>query len=553
MPSIEPRFSPHPLRKLTAILIFIAAGAGSLLAGPSSAGERVLSLEECLALALENNLELEVERLNPQIELAGVQSAWGQFDPVFEISTDYTDNIRPRDVETTQSLGITTSSNKNQDYNIGLSGELPTGTTYDLSAGTNEDKSSVNDFRPVVDANAGLTLTQPLLRGAGFVNMANIRIARRDKLAADATLEQLVSQTVTDVYSAYYDLIFRRADLESQRESLGLAEQLLSENQQRLELGSMNALDVTQARSEIASRRASLYTAEQALHEAENTLKRLIYRDLERRLDEVPRPAGTPPPPTLADPVLNLSTALELRPDLRRERIALEQEGIRVQVAKNELLPTVDLEATYRALGQDATFSEGFARVTELEAREISAGIVFRVPLGSRTEKGNLNAARLRQAQQVLNLKALEQTVIVQVDNAVAAVRANRLRYAAAQEASRLARETYVAEQSRLQAGATTTFVVNQLQRDYTIARTSELSALADWQKSIAELSRVEGTALQANGIEIAQPPVSPKILPPRLIAKDPSTGDPAPAVAPAAETPKPAKKRRPQPPTLRR
>lgn len=557
------RLPAQPLLRISLVLLLATTGSG-WLATPLRAQdkaesslrpgtrERVLSLEDCLALALENNLELAVERLNPQIALAGVETAWGEFDPSFELTANYDDSIRPRDVETTRAIGITTSSSTSQEYNASLGGTLPAGTQWELSGGATEDKSSVNDFAPQVDANAGLSLTQPLLRGASSaINLGTLRIARRDKLAADANLEEQVSQLVTDVYSAYYDLIFRRANLESQQESLTLAEQLLADNQQRLQLGNMNSLDVTQARSDVASRRAALYSAEQNLHEAGNTLKRLIYRDLEARTDEMPRPAGTPLPPTTADPVMNLSAALDLRPDLRRERIALEQDGIRVQVAKNALLPTVDLQASYRALGQDSTFSEGFQRASELDAREISGGVVFRVPLGSRTEKGNFDAARLRREQQLLNLKALEQTIVVQVDNAVAAVRANRLRYSAAQEASRLARETYEAEQNRLSAGTSTTFVVNQLQRDYSIARTTELSALADWQKSIAELSRVEGSALQANHIEIADTPVNPKLIPPSLIAKDPSIGDPAPAKAP--EGPKPAKKRALAPPTFHR
>jgi outer membrane protein len=503
-----------------------------------------LSLNECIALALENNLELDVERLNPQIALAGVESAWGAYDPVIELSANYDDAIRPRDVETTRAIGLATTSSTGQQYNASLGGELPTGTQYSFSLSGNQDESSVNDFQPQVNAEAGLRLTQPLLRGAGSaVNLGNLRISRRDKLAADADLELQISQLVTDVYNAYYDLIFRRADLDSQRESLGLAETLLGQNQERLRLGTMNALDVTQARSDTASRRAALYTAERTLHESENILKRLIFRDLETRLDQVPLPAGTPPPPTLDDPVINLGNALEHRADLRRERVRLEQDGIRVQVAKNALLPTVDLEGTYRALGQDDSFSGGFSNASELEAREFTVGVLFRMPLGARAEKGDYQSARLRREQQVLNLKALEQDIVVQVDNAVQAVRTSRLRYAAAQEASQLARETFVAEQDRLQAGATTTFVVNQLQRDYTVARTNELSALASWRQSVAELSRVEGTALIANGIELVEPPVAPKLIPPRLVKKDPSIADPAPATPPA-----PPKKRRPAP-----
>jgi outer membrane protein TolC len=317
-------------------------------------------------------------------------------------------------------------------------------------------------------------------------------------------------ELVTDVSQAYYDLLFRQADLRSQRRSLALADRLLSDNQQRQEIGRMSRLDVTQAQSEAANRRRQVIQAERALWEAANELKRLIYRDLQNRHGQLMDAPFTPAPPTFEDPVLNARNALENRPDLREQWAAIEQAGIRLAVSRNNLLPTLNLEASYDLLGRDSGFAAGLRDAQENENNEWTVGVTLSIPLGQSAERAARDRARFQQSQALLRLKALEQDILREVDNAVLAVKSNRLSYEAARESTELARDTLEAEIERLNAGTTTTFVVSQLQRDLAVARTTELQALADWYKSLAELSRVEGTALSANGIVMQSWPERP-------------------------------------------
>ncbi len=477
-----------------------------LIAATNREGRIELSLRDCLFLTLRNNLRLEIEALRPALAEADVRLQGGAFEPQLTLRSSYTDQTQPRDAESQAATGIAQTESRSENYEVSVNGLLPTGTEWSLRARTRGEESTFNDFDPLFNATSGITVTQPLLRGAGFgANLADLRIARKEVEASGANFREQVKQIITDVYFAYYNLLFRIADLNSRQESLELAERLIEENQARFELGSMSSLDVTQARSAAASRRQELVQARSDLESAQTTLKRLIYADLLPHLTQQIVPAEVPPPATVPALEVNIGNALRLRDDLIEQRARIEQSGIRLRFAKNELLPTVDLEATYNLLGQDGAFGQSFARVSERENPEWTVGVVVTIPLGARQERARYERAKLERRQRLVEYKELEQEIIAEVDNAVRDVRTSRERYTIAQEATVLARETLEAEQERLSAGTTTTFVVSQLQTDFTVARTAELRALADWYQAIAELARVEGTTLVRNRILIAE------------------------------------------------
>ncbi len=500
----------------------VGAGSEPSVSGKDLGAKQTvtLTLRQSVALALENNLGLDISSLDMAIAEAGILIANSKFEPELQSTWNYQDATRPRSAESVAATGISSSESRVTTWETGITGLLPTGADYELSVNNQGEESTFNNFTPQWDASAGLSVNQPLLRGFGTdIALADIRVARRDRAMADSIFLQTMMTLVEEVSTAYYNLLFRQADLRAQRENLALAQQLVEDNRTREEIGDMSGIDVLQAENELATSRQDLIAAERALLDAGAELKRLLYRDLTPVLTLQIVPETTAPPLLVADVGQSVILALRNRPELVEQELLLEQQGIQLRVARNELLPQVDLRGSYEFLGQDRTFGSGFERATEGDNPVWSVGVVFTLPLGLGEERGRARQAKLELEQQYLRLLDSRQDVVLQVDNAVRAVRSNRLAYEVAQEATALARRTYEAELERLRAGTTTTYVVSQLQRDLALARTRELRSRADWYISLVNLARAEGTILERLNIEVinidltsgrqAEPPVT--------------------------------------------
>jgi outer membrane protein TolC len=135
---------------------------------------------------------------------------------------------------------------------------------------------------------------------------------------------------------------------------------------------------------------------------------------------------------------------------------------------------------------------------------EWSLGVVVKIPLGNREAKGKLTIAQLEARQGLLILKKLEQEILIEIDNAIRSAETNMQRIKAAKVSKRLAAESLQAEEIKLKEGLSTSHDVLQFQDDLVEARSREIIAVIDYNKSLVELSRVKGTLLQEEGISIS-------------------------------------------------
>ena len=132
-----------------------------------------------------------------------------------------------------------------------------------------------------------------------------------------------------------------------------------------------------------------------------------------------------------------------------------------------------------------------------------AGGVTVTFPLGNRQARANYQTARLQVEQFLLQLKQLEQQIVVAVDNAVGHVQTNLKSVEAAAAARRLADESLKAEKTKLLAGTSTTFLVLQAQSQLATARSAEIRARADYAESLVTLAQAEGTTLQKNNIAL--------------------------------------------------
>ncbi len=488
-----------PMMKQWLLLVLAVAAAAD-----QPPATRALTLRECLERALAQNLDVQIERLNPRIESWNIVGQQGVFDPAFTGSARYRDATESLNPERQTALGVSSLEAQQLRFDTGLNGLLPTGTRYSLAAFDTRDSGTLSS-NFTFTGTAAITLTQPLLQDFGLgANTAQIRIARQNRQIAEETLAQQVINTISDVENAYYELVFAIEDHKAKIEDWNRAKALLAENRKRVELGVLSPLDITQAEAGVAEREEAVILTERAIKDQENALKRLIAQDVQEFRGTTLVPVDAPPVQMIElDAARSIATALETRPDFRQSQHEVERQGILVKFNRNQLWPQIDLEGSYGYNGIGGSFGQLTDSVGSGGAPAWSVGVVVTVPLGNRQARDNFHSARLTQDQLLLSLKRLEQDIIVEVDNAVGRVETNLKRVEATAAARRLAEESLRAEEEKLRAGTSTSFLVLQAQAQLAAARSAEIRARADYNQSLVELARSEGTTLLKHQIAV--------------------------------------------------
>jgi outer membrane protein TolC len=475
---------------------------------PSKAQNEVaLTLQDCIQMALEHNLSVQIERYNPRIVQYNLNASYGYYDPNFSVllrrdersepgRLDPDTGLRPQNIDATTDRLVPA-----------IRGVLPTGLTYDIGADLRSSEFTADEIEGEAhDVNIGINLRQPLLRNFWTdPGRTTIRLNRKNLNISELNFSLVVMDVVTRVQLAYYDLIFARENVRVQEMALALSERLLQESRKRVEVGVEAPLDEKQAQSQVASTLADLISARENLRRQENVLKNLITDEFSQWVDVTLIPAEKlqeePQPLNLRDSWLR---ALAQRPDYRAQLLDLERLDLLVRLRRNQLFPTLDLVGGYGRRGFDnASFNRAVRDLERGVAPNHYFGVLFSVPLSRQAERNEHAATRAQREQADLRLKRFEQDIIVEIDNAVRAVRSAHERI----ELRRLARVTsedaLFVEQRRLEAGTSRTYNVLLLQRDLTAARSAEIRALAEYNRALARLAFEQGTTLEHHQITL--------------------------------------------------
>jgi len=473
-----------------------------------------LSLQDCLQLALEKNLELRIERYNPQFALFNLAAARAGYEPTLTFSGQHS-----HDESGSQLLaggfevpGATTDSDR---FNGGLTGLTPWGMSYGLSASGSE--SSGESF--FLDANTNLVsepfassrgsvsidVTQPLLKDFWIDGTRlNIAVARNRLKYSELGLKARIMDIVTRVELAYYDLAFAHESVKVQQKALELAQRLLDENRKRVEVGALAPLDEKQSEAAVAARQADLIAAQRNLDFLENALKQLLSDDFAGWNRERLEPSdGLTVERQLFDLQDSWTKGLMQRPEYLQAQLDLEQNGLRLKYDRNQLYPQLDVFGTFGYSGSGDVFNDAFQEVGDRDRPFYSYGGRLVIPLGNGAARNRYKSTKAGREQSLLVVKKLEQDIMIQIDNAIKLAQSNYERIGATREAREYAEAALAAEQKKLENGKSTSFVVLQLQRDLTAARSDEISALVQYKRSLASLAQAEGTSLERRKIDL--------------------------------------------------
>src|SRR5215467_3671494 len=500
--------------------------------------EMLLTLREATAFALQGNLDIQIAGLNPPIRAAQITERVG----IFDLNTRA--SVRAGD---TRLLGTSTTflkrvndnligqdDSRDQRLALGISQLTLYGGTFDVELaeshlGTNAlltTQTQLKGFnsRPpctpgfpllptscnpipssdLYTAEATLHATQPLLRNFGSeVTQNQILIAQNNLTISKEDFRRQIITVTSQVQQAYWDLVFRRQDLAVQKQQLALGQQLLDQIRKQVTVGTLAPLDVLQAETNIARIEERILVADNALRQAEDRLKRVMnFSLIGERADIVIVPAD---PATYTDYALDqdeqIRQALNQRADLIQAKLVLENQNIGLVFDKNQALPTLDLDATFRFNGIDNRFGGSFDEIDPTKRYAWGVGLIFRYPLQNRQAKGRVQQSQLAIRQQMVRIQDLEQNVIFEVRNSSRDVLTNAQRVQASRVASRLAQKQLEAEEKKLQVGLATVFTTLQFQDVLSQQLSLEINAVTDYLKALVRLEESKNTLLQSYNI----------------------------------------------------
>ncbi len=532
--------------------------------GVYSAEPVSLSLEDAIQRALANNNDIEVSRDDVRLQETSIRSIQGFYDPVFTVNPNYNRNSTTGNSATNDfSVNADVRGSLRQgggNYQVFLNN---TRTENAFSQAQVSNGSVSGGSSALFLSSTGIRYTQPLWRNFSIdSNRRSLKIARRRLEQTDADFRRTTIDTIARVQNAYWDLVFALRDQQNRQANLDLSRENLRQIEARIAAGAAAPLARAEVETELANRESEVLLATQQVGTSENVLKQLVLKDAtsaEWSQPFVPtdRPAFSTDPVSLD---VALKDAMDNRYELQRLKYERDINQIDIDFFRNQTKPQIDLNTQFsldglsrgsvstepslfpqysgndlellnginqvRALQSinlplipnpnvvvprtpgylSGGFSRSFRNLFRSDAPNYQVGVTISFPFRNRTAKANLAGAEITRNQIDTRTRIQEQTVVVQVRNAVQAVETARQRVLSARRARENAEIQLDGERRLFDSGRSTSFLLFQRENALTNARNSEIRAETDYNKAIANLQQATSTTFQLNNIIVVSP-----------------------------------------------
>ena len=543
-------------------------------------GKLEITLQDAVELALENSMDIAVQRYVPwfadtdilateagaqpfgiagaEIRQSFANVPFLNYDPTFTSQISYDDRKTPVNNPLTSGTGATAQAaslvTHTATYNNSVTEGFSTGTIATLAWNNirSSSGSTFNFFNPAVQSALVVSLQQELLNGFGrWVNLRNIMIAKNNRKLADYVFEQQAITTVTNTITAYWEMVFARANVEVLQQAVATSQRLYGDNKKQLEIGTMAPLDVTRAEAQLALDQQNLIIAQTVKMQDEQILKNAITSDpLAPNLinvEIIPTDKATPPQATEAASFEeSIKEAFQKRPELLEQAINITNAGIDARATGIALRPTASLFAQYTSQGLAGVSPINGIPITTAGAPVVNAngtpvggdfvplistpvigrneqgfttaqsqifhntfpdylvGVNVQIPIRNRAAQATNQHSILTLRQIEAQMQQLKNLAVVDVRNTYIALQQGRVQVTTASEQRKLQQETFDAEQKKYQLGASTVYNVILTQRDLVNAQGQELRALANLLEFKAQYERAVGRTLEVNRVTIA-------------------------------------------------
>jgi outer membrane protein TolC len=447
-----------------------------------------LSLEEVRAAALANNLNLKVQLINPTTAQLALDAERAKFESVFQASTNYA------------RTGIG-SGNASSSWAV-----QPSIVTPLQTGGSVTTSLPIDGADGVPDASASVSVVQSLLRGAGTeVNSYSIQIAGYDKGAVDAITKLQAIYILGGADIAYWQLYAARKQLAVTREQYKLAQNQVKYAHCKVEAGSAPKIEIVRAEAGLSGRLDAVISAETAVRDNEWNLKLIMNRpDLPLNLPADINTVTDPDPKGLnLDQEALVKAALANRMELAELEFRLAQGDLDIALARNNLLPVLDLEYTYAAHGQAGSMGGAFDHLFREPTQDHQVGLTASIPLGNGVAEARYRRARLARVQTELNRQQQEQRIRQEVYGAVENLQQSWRRILAAEQNVVTAAREYRVEQLQFRLGQRTSTEVLSAASSLGEAQAGRINAFVGYEIAQVNLASATGTLLGHGRVQL--------------------------------------------------
>ena len=485
-----------------------------------------LSLEECIVKTLQNNLNVAVEVINPELADVSLTKARELFMPRLDLSYGSQRTKNPSFWGLEQAVTV---ENEYMNYSASLVQQIPTGGNFSLSLSNyrSETNQGFQNINPRYGSTLRFDFTQPLLKNFGFkVSRREIIVARNNLDISINQLQKALMDTIYSVQEAYWNLVYSIEEYKVKQQSLQLARDLLAKNKKEVEVGKLAPIEILNAETVVASREADILQAEALIRRNEDVLKNLLNLTEEemspKKIIPLDKPEFIRKEISLEEA---LKEALERSPDLKMKKKTLEIYELNLGVAKNQMLPSLDLQFSYWSPGLSGDriiYEDDNPFLGEIGKEEGSpgdsirdafkfiydnwaVGLTLSIPLSNFTTKADYARARMEMEKSQLELENTEKQVFLEVKNAVREIETSFKRVQAYRLARDLAERRLEAEVKKLNVGLTTNYFVLQFQEELARERSLELKSLVDYNLAWAKLEKSVGVSLEKRNIKISE------------------------------------------------
>lgn len=522
---------------------------------PTLHGKLGLTLADAIAMGLENNLDVQIQRYGPLIAYYDSQQARGAYDPELFGDVGYSDNETPIASSLQASASL---DEKTTDGSGGLRGLVPyLGASYGitLSGQRLETNSSISSLSPEVRSGLSFNVTLPLLRdliwNAPWTQLKTSRILYGE---AGEEFRRSVMDTLQAIETAYWNLVAREEQWRVARKSLETRRALLSQVETQYEVGVVSKVDVVEAQAGVAEGEVNLILAENAYRTAQDTLIDQVlgpHLTAGSRLEIEPTDRPEDYVQYEIDVEQAVQKALTRRPELASAQQEIERQQLLLRYAKNQRLPRLDLQAGYGFQGlagkenpdrlnfsqqtidlisesiptcdadnpvdpscvsaptqQPLQIQNGYGSTfddyfTQRGADQFSVRGVLSFPIPNTAARSAVSRSELELRRARTRYKRVEQNVILEVRKGARDLNSSQQGIEAAERRRLAAEEQLRAERVRLEHGESTPFDVLQRESALVEAESQKIGALQLYRNSVVALYRAQGTILEARNVVI--------------------------------------------------
>lgn len=496
------------MRKIMCIVSLVLMANAFLF--PADQLKKELSLKEAIVFALKNNLNLQVEMTNTEYFWYALKINKSIFIPTLEISGNTSESNTP---STSAFAGADITTNERSSLEFKLTQPLMLGGALEFSLDNSrtETNSIYSTINPSLTTLMTFSISQPLLKNFGLLaTQKDIYIAANEYNKYKHQLRQSIIDLVYSVEEAYWNLVYAYQNLEATKMSLQRSKDLLRQNEIKVKVGIAAKIDILEAQAEVASYESQLIQAEQTIQTTEEHLKKILNMS---KITDILLPSNKPEAKKIGTDFDSfLLEALQKRPDIERARLDLKNYNIYVKYYRNQLLPNLELTASYYTTGQGGdqlifdvnpfyggeiigvvskdiwkTWQDNMSNLYQ----NYSVGLRLSIPLSLSKEKSQLAQARINLKKAFLELKNVENTIYSEVKDVMKEIESNLKLVEANKIALQLEEQKLRAEEKKLSVGLSTNFQVLNFQRDYANAQTNALKSTIDYNLSIAKLNKI--------------------------------------------------------------